>query len=51
MTAALVLFAATVALTAGGLTVIAALVFIRGWQDHRVGWRAVPHEQQEWADL
>jgi len=51
MTAALVLFAATVALTAGGLIVIAALCFIRGGQDHRDDWRAVPHEQQEWADV
>jgi hypothetical protein len=51
MTAALVVFAATVALTAGGLTVIAALCLIRGWQTHRGGWRAVPHEQQEWADV
>lgn len=34
MTAALVLFAATVALAAGGLIVIAALCLIRGWQDH-----------------
>ena len=51
MTAALVVFAAAVAHTAGGLTVIAALWLIRGWQDHRDGWRAVPHEQQEWADV
>ena len=51
MTAALVVFAATVALTAGGLTVIAALCLIRGWQTLRGGWRAVPHEQQEWADV
>lgn len=51
MTATLVIFAATVAVTLGGLTVIAALCAIRGWQDHRDGWRAVPHEQEGWADL